>query len=286
MIDLTDLRSRVSRAVTNPPAAGTVPVPADVPPALTGSSFQLLHSDVGPLWMDVNDNVIRPYIARMRTWEPEEGRLLRSLIRPGCRFLDIGANVGYFSMLAHASAPGVTVDAVEPVPLNIELLRFNLWINHIRANVWPLALTKGERFVAMSVAENNFGDSRAHTIDEGDGTTENCIVAAARGDELFEGRAFDVVKIDVQGFELDVLRGMRKTIARSTDVVVVSEFWAAGLREQGRDPLGVLDDFRQLGLRFDVQVGDHLSTMTDREIVRQCDAMGRDGQVNLVMRNA
>ena len=258
---------------------------AAVPAALEGSEFQLLQSDVGPLWMDVRDNVIRPYIQRTKTWEPEEGRLLRSLIRPGCRFLDIGANVGYFSMLAHAAAPGVHVDAVEPVPLNLELLRFNLWINQVDATVWPLALTTGERFVAMSVAENNFGDSRAHVLDIGDVTTENCVVPAARGDDLFAGRSFDVVKIDVQGFEIDVLRGLARTIERSPGIVIVSEYWPAGLRERGREPMSVLADLRRLGLKFDVQTGDNLSTMPDHAIVRHCDAMGQDGQVNLVLRH-
>lgn len=284
MIERPTFRPAMSGRRWRPESQRGAVAPA-VPEALTGSDFQLLASDAGPLWMDVNDNVIRPYIDRLGTWEPEEGRLLRSLIKPGCRFLDVGANVGYFSMFAHHCAPGVVVDAVEPVPLNLQLLRFNIWINGVDATVWPLALTAGERFVAMSVAENNFGDSRAHTVD-GDGTVENCIVAAARADDIFVGRGFDVIKIDVQGFELDVLRGMAGTLERSPDVVIVSEFWAAGLRERGREPMAVLADLRALGLRFDVQTGDNLSSMTDQAIVRHCDAMGRDGQVNLVLRHA
>lgn len=275
------------RRADRPAAPAARSAAASVPPALTGARYQLLESDCGQLWMNVQDNVIRPYIQQFGAWEREEGRLLRSLIRPGCRFLDIGANVGYFSMLAHQAAPGVTVDAVEPVPLNLELLRMNLWINAVDATIWPLALTSGERFAAMSVADSNLGDSRAHTVAvDDDSTIEDCIVPGARGDELFAGREFDVVKIDVQGFEIDVLRGMSGTLHRSADVVVVSEFWAAGLRERGRDPLAVLGDIRALGFRFDVQTGDHLAPMPDHEIIRRCDAMGRDGQVNLIIRNA
>ena len=128
------------------------PDPADVPPALEGGEFQRLRSDVGDVWMSADDGVIRPFLAARGCWEPEEGNLLRSLIRPGCRFLDIGANVGYFSLLASRSAPRVTIDAVEPLPVNLQLLRFNLWANGVDAQVWPLALTGGDRAVSISVA--------------------------------------------------------------------------------------------------------------------------------------
>ena len=94
---------------------GSAPIdPGAIPPALTGGEFQLVASDVGDLWISRQDEVMRPYLARKGTWEAAEGRLLRTYIKPGCRFLDVGANIGYFSLLAARSASGVVVDAVQP----------------------------------------------------------------------------------------------------------------------------------------------------------------------------
>ena len=58
----------------------------------------------------------------------------------GARFLDVGANIGYFSLLAARSHTGVTIDAVEPFPSTVDVLRMNLWLNEIEATVWPVAL--------------------------------------------------------------------------------------------------------------------------------------------------
>ena len=53
------------------------PGPA-VPDPLPPDEFELISVDVGDIWMSRRDEVMRPYMQRARTWEPEEGRLLRS----------------------------------------------------------------------------------------------------------------------------------------------------------------------------------------------------------------
>jgi FkbM family methyltransferase len=257
--------------------------PAQVPPALSGGPYQCLRTDVGDLWMSVEDEVIRPFIQRTGTWEPEEGELLRRLIQPGCRFLDIGANVGYFSLLASRAARGVEIDAVEPVPVNLELLRFNLWSNGVDATVWPLALDDSNRAVGMSVAPTNWGDSRAQKVQAGEETAFDLVVAAARADDVFDGRGFDVIKIDTQGWEIDILTGMRHVLTRSPRVTVVSEFMPSALRARDLEPVDVLRQFRSLGLDVRVQVASRVADIGDGEIMQICDTAGETGQVNLVL---
>jgi FkbM family methyltransferase len=256
---------------------------ARVPAALQGGPYQRLETDVGTVWMSVEDGVIRPFIHKNGTWEQEEGHLLRSLMRPGCRFLDVGANVGYFSLFAARHAPGGTIDCVEPLPSNLDLLRFNLWANDVDATVWPLALTGGDREVSMSVAPTNFGDARTSGISAEAGDVYDLVVPAAPADELFAGRGFDLIKIDVQGFEIDVLTGMTGVLHRSPGLQVVSEFWPGGLRQRGLDPHDVLRQYRALGFAIRVHVQDRLSELRDDEIVRLCDTGGENGQVNLLL---
>jgi FkbM family methyltransferase len=228
-------------------------------------------------------------------WEPEEGRLLCALIRPGERFLDIGANVGYFSVLVGKAAPGVSVDAVEPDPDNVSALEFNLWVNQVHAKVWPVALDSSDRSLVLSGNETNFGDLRCgrisprrdngSAIDHGDEVDDGYkwIVPAASGDELFAGRGFDVIKIDVQGWEFEVLSGLTAVLDRSPNVRIVVEFQPGILRSHHREPKDVLALYRKNGYRIRCQLGDDLLERSDNQIVELCDTAGSIGSINLLL---
>ncbi len=245
--------------------------------------------------MSRRDEVMRPFMSRAGTWEPEEGRLLCSLIRPGERFLDIGANVGYFSVLVGNAAPGVSVDAVEPDPNNVRALEFNLWVNRVHACVWPLALDDNDRSLLLSGNKTNLGDLRCNrVVTNSNGNTpapqtpesyasRSWVVPAASGNELFSGRAFDVIKIDVQGWEFAVLSGLTDVLDRSPGVRIVAEFQPDILRSQHRVPQEVLASYRRSGYRIRSQVGDQLLDQTDGQIVEMCDTAGSNGAVNLLL---
>jgi len=247
-----------------------------------GGPYTLLECDAGEMWFDRADEVIRPFVERSGTWEPAEGQLLLSLARPGMRFLDVGANIGYFSLLMAKHSPGAVIDAVEPEPHNARMLAMNLWHNQVEATVWPLALSGGERSLPLQLTEHNAGDTRtaAARTNQWYGT----VAVAARGDDLFGSRGFDLVKIDVQGFELDVLQGMPKTIERSPGIAVVAEFWPKALRDRKVDPYTVLRSYREMGFTIVTQVEDQLRQIEDPEIIAICDDAGEWGQVNLLLR--
>jgi FkbM family methyltransferase len=251
-----------------------------IPPPLT-SGYEQIETDVGAVWISTQDEVMRPYMAKRGYWEPEEGRLLRSLLRPGMRFLDVGANVGYFSLLAADVSPDIEIEAVEPLPVNLAALRFNLWANAVRATVWPLALDATSRALELTVSPSNLGDTRSSAASD---PKAPLVVPAIEGDELFAGRTFDVVKIDVQGWELPVIQGMRRTLKASGNVAMVVEFWPHVLRARNVDPIGVLEEYRRMGFSRRVSVVDRLEEPDDEELVRLCDTAGPTGQVNLLLR--
>lgn len=232
--------------------------------------------------MSARDEVMRPYMRRRSAWEEGEHDVLRLLVRKGTRFLDVGANVGYFSVAAARLAPRVTVDSVEPHPELLPLLRFNLWSNGVHASVWPVALDERTGPMPLSSSENNAGDSRVSR--PGAESRYSIVVPAIKADELFGDRAFDVVKIDVQGWELEVLLGMQRILDRSGEIAVVVEFWPGGLRQRDQDPAGVLARYRQMGFDIVVQRNAVLDRLGDSEIVALCDSAGENGQVNLVLR--
>lgn len=253
--------------------------PAQAPPApYIGEELVALMTDVGQVWIPKSDDVMRPFMEERGTWEPEEGRLLKEFFKPGLRFLDVGANVGYFSLMAAAGCPGALIHAFEPHPLTSRILALNAWQANADITTHALALSDGERVLALSTAETNLGDTRARATGRG-----TMLSPAAALDDVLPDARFDLVKIDVQGFEPEVLSGMAGMLRRSPDVVIVSEFWPLALRERGLDPVQVLRGYTELGLETRVHVGDNLQNLKPVEVVRICDQAGGAGQVNLVL---
>jgi len=133
---------------------------------------------------------------------------------------DVGACVGTYACFASTAAPDGHVVAFEPEPLNRRRLTSNLQRN-APASRWTVseaALTRSSRSAALQSAFVEAGGGHHYLAD--DGTTP---VEARRGDSLVErgvAPSPDVVKIDVQGAEHLVLRGMEPLLADVTTVYV------------------------------------------------------------------
>lgn len=270
-------RALLRRATGRGPLMGVRP-----PQSLhEGGPFEQIETDVGPLWMQVCDEVMRPYLLRRRQWQPSVAALLGKLLRPGARFLDIGANVGYFSLLAHRLGRQICIDAVEPHPVTFSLLEANLWANEARATVHNVALGDVRRLLPMSSAPMNPADARL-----GLRTPDNrydLVVPVITADEFFPRRTFDVVKIDVQGFEPDVVLGMERIVRESPAIVLVVEFFPTSIKDRGLDPAEVFERYRQLGYHIAVTDDRATGTCTASEALEHCRSAGTDGQVNLIL---
>ncbi len=249
---------------------------------LEGGPFEQVATDLGPLWMLTSDEVMRPYMVERGRWNESTADLLRTLIRPGCRFLDVGANAGYFSIFAHRVEPGVTVDSVEPHPVIYSLLEANLWANDAPARRWKVALGDEQRMLPMSSAPHNPGDTRLGQLRADE--RYDLVVPVVQGDELFAGRTFDVVKIGVQGYESEVVLGLQRIVRQSAGIVLVVEFWPTALRERALEPAEVIRGYEALGFDIAVQDSWGIGNCAVGEVVAHCDSAGPNGQVNLILR--
>ena len=209
-----------------------------------------VETDVGPLLVPEHDRVIHHVLRETGVWEKEEADALRAMLAPGMTFVDIGAHVGYMSLVA-AGAVGPTGRgiALEPAPGNYELLRANLARNGA-SNVIaiPAAAWKETGPVTFSLDEFNTGDHRAYARPGGE-TLE--VQGYALDEAIPEDLRVDVVKVDAQGTDHLALQGMAKTLARSRPVLLV-EYWPLGISELGDDPLGVLAIYRDMGFGISV----------------------------------
>jgi len=254
-----------------------------VPAPLHGDGpYELVESDMGPLWMLTRDEVMRPYLLRRETWEQSTGALLRRLLRPGARFLDVGANVGYFSLFVHRLALDIQIDAVEPHPVLHNLLRANLWANNSTARIHHAALGEQRRLLPMGSPEMNPGDSRVG-VQTPDGRYD-LVVPVVTGDELLAGRTFDVAKITVHGFEPEVILGMERIVRESPAIVLVVDFWPSAIEDRGLEPLEIIDRYRHMGFHIAVNDDGGTGTCTGESVLDHCRSAGPNGQVKLILR--
>lgn len=219
----------------------------DIAIALRPDHSVSVQTDIGPLWLHTEDRVMTPWITHYRSWEPDEGAFMRSVLQPGMIVLDVGANVGYSSLLcAQAVGGSGWVIAIEPDPANHALLCANVWNNAIR-NVIPLkaAATSTTHNVPLSRSADNFGDHRAFARAQ---ASEIIEVPGIRLDDVLRPDVrVDFIKIDIQGTDHRAIIGLEQTIGRWHPQILV-EFWPVGIEEAGERPLDVLAYYRSLGL--------------------------------------
>jgi len=170
--------------------------------------------------VDLADNSVSEPMIRDREYEPEVTRVLRSLIEPGMTVVDIGANIGYFTALC-ATIVGKSgrVIAVEPNSENCRLILKTIEINRLHnVELLPVAFAENNSwsyFVNHLGSNGSLAAPEAGDIIGGWGQ----IVPLLRGDDLISG-SIDVIKLDVEGAEARVVRGMADIIERCRPIIV------------------------------------------------------------------
>ncbi len=162
-------------------------------------------------------DLVTQSILMQGVWEPKVTAFVSSSLAPGNVFIDVGAHVGYYSLLA-APLVGPTgkVVAVEPNPPTIARLERNINLNqNTNVLVQKVACTDKEETLKFFQAptENTGGSSM---FDANPGKETEIQVAAVPLDKIVQSLALsrvDLVKIDVEGAELLVLRGMKGILA-------------------------------------------------------------------------
>ncbi|MDZ7782135.1 MAG: FkbM family methyltransferase [Halioglobus sp.] len=159
---------------------------------------------------DARDRVISRRIRREGIWEPYETSLLRAFLKPGDVFVDVGANVGYFAVIAaeRVGARG-RVFAFEPDPDNYRLLCHNARLNGFERRIEAVCAGLSDRAGegALYLSEDNLGD---HRIFAGGDGRHWVPVRLYRGADFLASRPrhLDLVKIDTQGAEYRVINGL------------------------------------------------------------------------------
>jgi FkbM family methyltransferase len=201
-----------------------------------------------------HDTIISESIRNSKVWAEPETKLFRELLRPGMTVVDVGANIGYFSLLASTLVgSGGSIHAFEPDPLNCSLLKKSIRLNNVsNIEVVQMALSDDDVPISLFIDSHNKGD---HRIWEPVGESRKRIdVGSTTLDDYLDQRqskpAF--IKIDVQGAEGKVLGGMKNTLTLDELKFLTLEFWPLALRKCGTPPEQILKQITDAGFTIRV----------------------------------
>jgi FkbM family methyltransferase len=234
---------------------------------------------IRPLCLRISPNLA---FAALGVDEQFESRLFQSLVRPGDVVVDVGANVGYYTVLAaRAVGPTGHVYAFEPEPANFARLRATIRaFRYQHVTLVAQAVSDSDEPARLYLAPDSMpGDHRI--VDPGDGR-RFISVGALRLDDYFASATpsprVDAIKMDIQGAEMRALDGMDATLSRNHDVKLFTEFWPIGLHRAGVDPRAYLDRLASYGFQvyeIDNEAGSLASLRTDELLTRYTPANRR-----------
>ena len=215
--------------------------------------------------LNPNDPVVSGAL-HFGVYEKAETHFFESACRGGMTFLDVGANIGYYTALAaRAVGPNGKVVALEPDPESYSYLEKTIDANSAgNVKSFRVAASNAPANLPLFISKDNRGDNRLYASADKRSQVE---VEARPIDELLTENnisTVDLIKIDVQGYEPKVIAGLSKTIARSPNLTILTEFWPKGITEAGGEAKMFLDDLRKLGLTlYELRSDGNLSELTD-----------------------
>jgi FkbM family methyltransferase len=152
--------------------------------------------------------------------EFEDCGFLLHLLRSNDLFVDIGANVGVYTVLA-AGAIGATAVAVEPVPDTFAKLLTNLCANALDGKVKPHNIGLGRSTSTLRFTSDQ--DTTNHVITDENWTGPSVDVPVQTLDAVLNGQAPALIKIDVEGWESEVLAGAEVTLGQPSLLGLIVE---------------------------------------------------------------
>jgi FkbM family methyltransferase len=199
------------------------------------------------MWLDDQDTL---ELATQEIYEPFETALFKKEIKTGQTVLDIGANIGYYTLIAaKLVGPRGKVYAFEPDPDNFSLLKKNIesngYTNVILANQ---AVSDKTKTAKLFLNKTNKGDHRLYDSHD---NRSSISVQTVKLDDFFKklNKKIDFIKMDIQGSEAGALKGLKLLIRKNSGVKLITEFWPYGINRAGHSPLGYLRTLKKIGFK-------------------------------------
>jgi FkbM family methyltransferase len=188
------------------------------------------------------------YITYKLYEEKQEIALLQTVVKHGNTVLDIGANIGFYTkILSKAVGKQGHVLCFEPDFVNYNhLFQTTIGLPNVQIHQKAVA-SKTKKIVLYTSKELNV-DHRTYKPEQFDQEIE--IDAVCIDDFLKDQPKVDVIKIDIQGFEMEALMGMKHILTNNHNIKILSEFWPYGLKMAGYSAVEYYENLTHLGFNI------------------------------------
>ncbi len=216
------------------------------------------------------------------TYEPIETRIVMDILKPGMTVVDIGASIGYYTLLfARIVGKEGTVYAFEPAPQTFTLLQRNLRENNLDENVKlvNVALSDHEGAAELFINEYNKGNNRLYNS----GGMRSVPIRLKRLDDVIPtDQHVDFIKMDIEGAEVLALRGMQELLKRDKPTIIM-EYWPRRFKKLGTTVEELFEMLGALGYTFsDIDERDGAVRPITAEELQRRYPTEQDGGTNFI----
>ncbi|WP_240732696.1 FkbM family methyltransferase [Halioglobus maricola] len=222
-----------------------------------------------------HDQHVSRQLRESAVWEPYESSLLLQVLRPGQVFIDVGANIGYFSLLAAGVVgPKGRVFAFEPDPANFILMQRSIGHNQLSCiEAVNAGLAAQASDAQLYLSEHNLGD---HQIFDAGDARRSVAISLLNGTDYLVARTnrIDLLKIDTQGSEYGVVAGLLPLLqAQAAPCRIIVELTPRSLRQCGSSGRQLIELLAQLNQPFWIvdHIEHRLVASDAAELAQWCD---------------
>ena len=193
-----------------------------------------------------------PSLVLSGSYEELNTKIFKSLVRKDMIVVDIGANVGYYTLL-FSKLVGKTgkVFAFEPEPHNFSLLMENIFLVNNFLNVYPVNKAVGHS-TDKALLFPTYYRGATHTLYSTGKCNEGIFVQVTKLDDFFKETSVtvDIIKIDIDGAEPFALLGMRDVLTRNRRIKILTEFSPPHLKKAGSSAIKYWDILLSLEFNY------------------------------------
>ncbi len=229
-----------------------------------------IHGQTFSIQIDPRNGFIDEQIYVSGCYEPDILAVIKANLPVGGTYVDIGANIGQHALFAASLVgPSGSVHAFEPIKKLTEQIKLSVAINHYtdRFKVHNVACGAVASSAHIDINTQNIGGSKIDTTR----TDSDAIIYIVPADTILADLPqINLIKIDTEGFELDVLEGLTTTLTKHKPTLIIEyspSLWSADQRpEMSHRFFSIL---RTHGYAiFDLEVG-HTKIENDQDWINQ-----------------